>query len=410
MGRKHVISVEEADDSMIGYFYASSIGSIVVLILIISLFVHILYHYLKIFHSKQSNKDETRADHNKLIYILFLLLLTSTMIMCVVDGFVRSNYWSNIPLSDYGKAICYASYYADITMLQFHQFIMYALFIYRIQIVFQDTVYEYSLNTFRALYSLLIFGYLAVATIVFVGHKYSSFTVYYFAQNAYCSASPETKQNVFTVVSSSIYSLWHIGLNVICLYMLTNRLWALKETLIEQYTVKNSVQSQSNIEVISPSDKTLDISNTDKNVDDDVINRTTTDSIENKAVSSPNHLSVATADNIIVSNKHSKHKHVVSQSMSIQEIIVEQKKGDKEASRIIALHKLILKLCILVLLSIFSWLLYPILLRTVSLWWWGQKIWFLAFNDILVWFMFGETEKYWQFILKFVCCYCCIMR
>eukprot|EP01084_Bolivina_argentea_P316214 548070_1 len=391
MGRKGVISVTKADEAHINYFYATSIGSIIAFILLLILFIHILYHYIIIFHSKKSKKEETSSDHNKAIYILFLLLLTISMIMCLSNGLIKSNYFTQIQFTHHKKLFCYISYYLDIGTLQFHQLIMYSLFIHRIQIIFQDTIYEYSQRTFYYIYISLFIGYIIIAASMGAAHKYSKFIIYYFEHenNLYCRTSTQTNSNIFTRISMWIYSIWQITLNIICVYMLVNRLWSLKQSLMQQFATKNilpmcRVQSDTAGETVTNNNEikhssTLPI-----------------DSFHKTEVSTSECKRVYSLD--IIKPKH-------SVQITMDEIKEEIKKGDKEAETIIALHKLIQKITILVILSILAWIIFFILIK-ISPWFWTQKIWFIVANDVIVWFMLSHAQTYWDCVANCFCCYC----
>ncbi len=357
---KGVVSVEKADPNYTIYFYATSIGSMIAFILLLLLFIHILYHY---------------------IIILFLFLCIISMIMSLDNGLIKSNYFTQIQFTNHKKTFCYIAYYLDIGTLQFHQLIMYALFIHRIQIVFQDTIYSYSKRTFIYIYSSLFLGYFIIGATMGAAHKYSKFIIYYFESenNLYCRTSTETNSNVFSRISIWVYSLWQIALNIICVYMLVNRLWSLKKRLMEQFAAKIDVPMR----------------------------RVQSDTIDEPTVTSTNlKVEVPSAD-----CKRTNSLDIIKPQHSVQitmdEIKEEIKKGDKDAGRIIALHKLIKKFIFLVIMSILSWILFAVLIK-ISRWFWSVKLWFIVSNDVLVWLMFAHTQKYWDYIANCCSCYCCL--
>ena len=350
-------------------YHTTGIFSIIAFLISAGILIHILYHYYLYFHKKSSKNKQ----QNKAIYVLFIARLIGTLFVCFLFAFVKSNYLSQLDSDQYeNKGILYFIYYGNYAILQFGQVITFILFIYRIQIVFAETVYQYNKYVYISLYSSITIGYFVSSSLTGISHKNTSFIIFQVGDTnqLYIKASDSTNYSTTTLLSGFVFILYQIGLNLACLYMFSKKLVKLKHTLIEQY----SVELNRTVSVGSPSISIKSPSATSINEDDDFEN-----SVRSR-----------------------------TRTMTIDEVKQRRKKGNA-ADRIIKLHSLIKRHTILVWINVIGTFIFFVLYTSVSTWVISQEPLFVSVSNITVWLMFGCCDSIWYFTTKHCCCYICYM-
>ena len=332
-------------------YHSFGVLTIVSIIITISQLIHIAIFYRK-----------HHQDQNLKIYILLAIRLTATILISILFLFLKSNYFFTIEHSQYlyTKSVLSSTHYANTILIQISQSTLFLLFVYRIQIVFKDTIYEYPKSVLSSLYIGIFIAYIITSILSWFAYDPTQFVVYRLgnANNLYISSRESTKINPIGLASAASFVLYQMTFNIICLYMFTKRLIRLKKSLIEQYAME--------------------------------ITRITSGSI-----SSPS-LSTATPSS----------EETYSKTMRITEIRRRRKKGNA-ADRILKLKEMIKRHTILVWITVGCATTFFILWSAVSGYLNVLQPTLLTVINVNVWLMFGCCDEYWKFATKKLCCYVC---
>eukprot|EP01084_Bolivina_argentea_P244049 408936_1 len=417
------VAIYEEPYIYIYYYYFSCIGSVVAFITISIILFNITCEYIKIFHSSKT-KDNNRQD--KLSYILFILMCIVSLLICCIYSLFRVNIFNGLNANQFTKLLCKSSHYSAVIILFIYTILMYTLFIYRIQMVFVGTIYEYSPKCFLFLYTSLLTGYLANIILTIIGIESTTFNLYIFkgTNQMYCGTSYEDTQTTHTnFYSTLIFVILTTTFTVIVLYMFTNRLYALQSELVKQY--KESImlkhmhdQESKTSKEITENDKsklettitanpdTISKQISDTNITDKSWNlqkQTSIDSMNTVDYKIDKQPPLSATQTTSVDSCESPPERTIS----LEQIITDEKKGNDAAKRIMSLHKLIKKYSILMSISLCSIVVWFLLTILVSSWMWAQIVWFFVINTICSWLMFGSSYKYWKLTTKYGCCSVC---
>eukprot|EP01084_Bolivina_argentea_P279173 477238_1 len=341
-----MLPVQIEPHSIVYYHYLCGIGSIVMLIIVTTILIHISFHFLKLFRSATEGT-------NKTLFILYIILSLITVYLCIMYGFIKCNLLNQFKPDNYSQILCSISHHSVFIGFYIYAILFYVLLLYRIQIVFNNTSFQYPLKYFKILYSTIFISYICVACSLIYTAPLTRFGLFIpkNTHQIYCGTLNDNPDRSFAAfLAAIIYVVLQVIFNIITVYMFTNRFNTLKLKLVQTYLQQIEMQKNE-----IP---------TDQNHDGD------------------RHLSVA-------------------------EIESQSKNGDDNAQRILELHQLIKKHSILAFISMMlgiTWLFSTIF---VSGWMSIQVVWFFGGNNICLWLMFKCCEPYWKFAKKYLCCYVC---
>eukprot|EP01084_Bolivina_argentea_P269682 458380_1 len=107
----------------------------------IILTVHVVYNYIS-----------SASKQPYYTYWLVITHLITAFIVCIVYAFIRNNLFTQISSSEFNTFQCTVSIFGSYAVMMINRYVNYVLFVYRIKIVFKDTVYDYNHKIYIAYY------------------------------------------------------------------------------------------------------------------------------------------------------------------------------------------------------------------------------------------------------------------
>ena len=230
------------------YYYTATIGAIFVLIIILLLTAHVLYHYIRIFHrSRDNGKDQTKQP-----YWVFFACGIIGIYVCLNWIFVRANIFTTESAENWTMIQCSISHGTCFLLLATSQLLMYFLFIYRIKISFAGTHYEYSSKVYRILYISIIVTLIIQIIIFFPSAIGGQHVLWYFDEEKtvlWCDLDGDESYTeqlgdsgqvrlIFILVNAVYVMVYRIVYDLILSYMFTKRY-----PFLYQYTLSWSCHS-----------------------------------------------------------------------------------------------------------------------------------------------------------------------
>eukprot|EP01084_Bolivina_argentea_P152914 266647_1 len=361
------IQIENERDLHAYYYYVSSIGAIFTSVVVCMTLMHVIRHYIKVFHSKNTN--ECDIPQAKTSYIMFILMSITTLFICLFYGFFRGNMFISFNKNQFSLWICESTYYSVFLLLIIYSIILYSLFIYRIQIVFTGTMYQYPQILFIILYGLLFIGFSTCAILLFYAYPKNTFAIFQFEDTEllYCGATDETAYYTSNFIATLLYVSLTIIFNIVTLYLFTTKLYALQTELMDQYIREihpSSIYTDSKPSIITPTpDSNITINK-------HVISMPATPSVDESDGTKQKTCIINAFETTISDDKISRETtQEISRTISVKMIINSSKKYDS-AKRLIALHGLIKKYTILICVICISVIIWLSLTFLLSSWIW----------------------------------------
>ena len=183
------------------YYYTSGVGAIIAMIIILLILIFTVYKYI--------NKDPDKKE-NGFIYIVFFIYCSAILIMTIQFAFVRSNIFTHQSPSKFTILQCQLSGTSCFILYNASQSCSFFLFIRRIQLAFNGTLYEYSPLLFKILYTVLFIATLLMFASDILGNS-ADWGLYYFdedAQQIWCDVNYDeasSQQRLYGVIGTSIY-------------------------------------------------------------------------------------------------------------------------------------------------------------------------------------------------------------
>ena len=430
----------EISDNELLWFYISSIGGCIGCIIVLFIAIQTIFNYYHIFKSgssskhhvkninimkpttdsknKTSNKTKLKQFHyeavnkrnrQKIISCLTIAYLISSLITCLMYSFVRSNLLTRTNYYSFSIYRCSVGYFISISMFSISQTFMYCLFIFRIQIIFNETVYQYKPYYYTILYALnichIIIVHIALIIFAIYNNQHQSYILYYSHYDdklAFCSLDFTKNQNIMSsnpsIVVLFIFTLiiqFVIAFSL--LWMFIKGLRDLNSSLLEQYINDH-----------------LDMNSNDmENLNDTILNKT---------VQHRHDYTSSSSLTIDLSQMSENKEETRSRSSTSLEMVMRRKSelsksgtngycidNDHGLQRVIRMHTLIKKQTILVVIAIFSalltWILYLFIHKI-----WLLAAWDIILNSICIWLMFSFTKKYWKFAKRYCFCKICYLH
>jgi len=389
-----------------------------------------MYHYHQLFH--KSGKDE-RKKENKLIYYLYFAQCFIISYICVQQAFGRSNLLTNRSPDSYTALQCASLHFSQYTLIVLYYMCVYTLFIYRIQIVFDNTCYKYPTRVYYALYIGLVVGAIISLTLLYISLPDTKFVLYYFKtpDHVYCDsmgskAGKRDRRTVLNYIGSLFFVLQQTIYNILLLYMFTHRLNELQTELLQQYMSESpefaleSTVTRSTIQLatsspsaVSPNEAKVEDTSPALEQSNGVVNGNESGDRNEMLAENENHLHAAGGDvstDEIVRNESTasqSHGFAVKRAMTVGDLIDGSKKDNQSVKRIFNLHKMIKKFAILVWVQVLSNVLWTVLLVAVSEWMWVQLAWVFAITNTCIWLMFHFSYRYYKLTTRYCVCYLC---
>ena len=322
-----MITFEETDSGAL--FYSGTIASIAGLIVGAALLCQLCFNYHQLFYKDTSTKQRKTGYHLTIVYLLLAIMI------CIAHIFFRTNIGTGMDRSSYTSTQCaigWGIYWYSVLLWGISMSI---IFLYRIKVIFRDTIYEYKpyiYNLFYAFISLIVVFYSAYYGWIIYNNQW----VVSYPKNVnifYCqSRSPH--QHILLRTVTIFTSTINIALHFALLYMFCKGLISLKQEMMKQIDVHSN---------------------------------------KNKKTVPDNSTSIGVIRNELQENG----------------------RMTEEAKRIILLHNLIKKTTILVCFAVISAGLYLIWLDLAPFA--SQQFAFCGIvNTICVWLMCHTSKKYWN--------------
>ena len=364
------------------------------------------HFYINVIKAGQHNDDI-----NKVIYYLAFIFLLSSIIILSCIAFIRTNVLTNVSIYNYTITQCQIGFYGTYTFLFINKTFIYLILLYRIKLVFQNSMYQYSSITLQLLLGSILFCFITAIILLY----WVPATHYNLNTNSnglvYCSRDDDFHpvilgHKIFVAIINEIF-------NIIFMYMFISKLHLLRKELVKQYLSDHSLKYLEKAQSMSSKNsnkKSVDILS-EMHIPSKVnkkghVNTLTVESINN-------------LDNLGDANRGSRRLSAVeledlSNSGFTLEVIASNYKGSNEMEKnsindIMTLHKLIIKQTILVCITICSSFATVIIIGFIPSF--LQQIWIeIAVNTISIWLMFGAANKYWNQIVNICCCCCCYTK
>ena len=381
------------------WYWASCIGALLCIVVIIAVSTNIAYHFIKLSH--QSKPQQTRTN-----YVLFLLLSTISMFISIIFAFVRTNRLTrqNPHFSMTQCAIGYYGAYCPVIILSA---LKYAFLLHRVQSAFRGSVYEYSSKTYRALNGFLIPLVMIQLILMFITYDQTAFSLHHFQSQhiVFCAGISRNSHDfkrisdvigvVTLITSQSVY-------DVVLLYMFTSPLSAMKSQMIASHLRELQIVSKQSQDIVS------DFPRAQKS---DSPNSPNSPSSVNgaKSPTAPKLDKIQSVEPMDIAFQSSISSKSYSKTLTVEDVASEIRMGctsnKASAQRIMGLYSLIQKYFILTLIMVIANMLWLILWIAVSEQFIQLIMYPLTVQLLCIWFMFCSSEKYWKMVVP--CCVIC---
>ena len=195
------------------HYYVCTFGSIISIVIVSAIFIHILYHYKKIFHSKN---NDGRAVQSRSVYILFFMYSITSIITSCFYAFIRTNIFTQQSIKNITWIQCEIGYIGAIICTFLAQVFLYSLLVTRIRIAFHDSVYKYSSKIYLTLNIVLVTVISICIGMLFVWYTDINYKIDTFENTnyIYCTsfAKSNTKKEDLNLINTGLY----VGL--VCIY------------------------------------------------------------------------------------------------------------------------------------------------------------------------------------------------
>eukprot|EP01083_Nonionella_stella_P020834 57792_1 len=362
-------------DSGIVYYYTSAIGSILAFLVIITLLLQTLHHYIHQFYLDNGGKGR-----NKMVYILFFLICIISTFICTQYAFIQSNLFTAKSITGFTESQCAVSQFSSLASIIIGSMCVYTLLIHRISIAFEGSAYAYSKKLLYTLHALLFIGSAGCLTFLCIAMPKYRFVLYYFNSTRHLLCTAEAAEHDLDThrahihlddLGAVLFISLQIVYNLILLYLFTKRLYSLQSAMVRQHLQEmNSISTHSRVPTDDVHDMDVDMATPQENIE----------------MNTPEPKLMITVKSVLY---------------------LAESENDIGAKRIIKWHKLIKKHTILIVTIICASLMWLALNYFVSDWFWIEIVWILMINNICIWLMFAHTEKYWIFTTNYCFCYVC---
>eukprot|EP01083_Nonionella_stella_P181251 648556_1 len=223
------------------YYYVCIAGSIFTLVTASITVGHIIYHYVNIFHKSGNMTNKRRTP-----YVLFILLSFTALYISCVFAFVRANIFNSYSAEQYSYSLCMFGIYSVWFLFIIYFPALYSLFIYRIQLGFAETIYEYPKRMVKLFYATVFTSFILVSASFVYSASGDHYVVEQFegTTQLFCSRDEDKDSHTKSVIVDA-FSIAFIVLliifNSLTLYLFTKRLHALMMSL--QRVLNNSKAS-----------------------------------------------------------------------------------------------------------------------------------------------------------------------
>ena len=436
------------------WFYVSSIGGCFALIIITSILIHVLLHYYHILKSKSiksrnrqkvingGNNNNNRKNQKitkfkqfhheavnkkkkqRIISILTISYLFTSFLTVLMYAFVRSNIITRINHNSFNLLQCQFGYILSISLFNFSKIFMYLLFIFRIQIIFNDTEYQYKPYYYKILYvanGLHITIIHIVLLILIINNineenmdKYDTKWILYKSNDNLIFCSLDFNHNILSknigmIILLTLSTISELFISVSLLVMFIKGLRELNMSLLQQYIHDHfDLDLQNTPKSRSRGSRERKNSNSGKYIHNKLDEEL---SVELKGNGTTIEMNTdLNNDNFLKKleecPRHKSLEMVIRRNSSLIGVDGYSMDNDYGLQRVIRMHNLIKKQTILVVIAIISslliWLLYICVNKV-----WLFTSWDVLLNTICIWFMFSFTKKYWNFAKRYCCCKIC---
>eukprot|EP01083_Nonionella_stella_P066858 176423_1 len=382
-------------------YYVSAIGS-VTSILITIIVVSQISHYV---YTMAFKSVENANSINKYTHCLAILYFVSNILTLLCLAFIRGNIWTNISVHKYTKTQCEIGFYGTYTFLLINKTFVWILFLSRIKILFQHSMYQYSSTTLHALMGFIVFTF--IGELVFLYAVEATQWVLHYNENGivYCKRNDDYHPVIivgkaYVVISDNIFCF-------IFIYMFVSKLKLLAKQLVVQYVTQHPLKYLEKAQSLS---QTKDSKHNAKSksmnlpyVPSKVLNAPS--SVEHNEMTSRRDVHNLTVDQLDVISKDAFTMQVIASNYDDALSYGER----NEIHDILQLQQLMMKQTILVSVTMGSSLIFLIIsgLMPGSL----QHIWIdIVLNTVCVWLMFACASAYWDKLVSICCCCCCYTK
>ena len=259
--------------------------------------------------------------------------------------------------------------------------ILYLIFISRIQLIFDGSIYAYKPWIYKTFYIIIILNWLfSTVNIIIWEYQNPYFNVLYDKTSGIAFCYNMQPKAVDAGVSLTVTAI-NVILNVSFLCMFNRGLWLLNKEMINRYLQDKNLkqcQSATPIPTMSPS-TTVDLQ--------------------------PTHL----VDNISQSTTTSEDMKIIVDRYHVSKSNKDGNMTDESLKRIIELYNLMKKQTILVCIAVISTTLLgfgaAMDLEAVK-----EFGWDFGLNVICVWMMLSTSKRYWNCCRDYGLCKCCYLK
>mmetsp|Transcript_51799 Transcript_51799/g.85791 ORF Transcript_51799/g.85791 Transcript_51799/m.85791 type:complete len:400 (-) Transcript_51799:56-1255(-) len=377
-------------------YYASAIGAFCGTVLISAMMVNIVKH---LWCAKRSK------ERNHTVYALLIAYLLSSILICLTYLLVRSNIVTRLDVDRFTGIQCAIGYYFAVLFNLIQRTLLYSLVLYRLQIMFQHSMFSYSRSLLVSLFVVLVVQCALCMTLVIVSystdnlHEFDSFFGIDDEGNGvgmqwvlrmdrgtnliYCAATNDS--HWFSLVMRANVLVFELLFSCIACYLFVSRLWSLQQSLMKEY-----VDASMNLDLCGSGSDASEVEHNQQWQVDGARDGDGDGVITERGRASTLRLSIASIAREYSMNKNTKDS---AQRKSVRTMI--------------KLHELIKKKCILGSIALTSSALYWIISGLIFDAWATMIVWDVVVNSFCVWLMFSCSDKYWRMATNYCCCYCC---
>ena len=335
-------------------FYSGSIG-IILGIFITSLF---LFHLITVYYDLFCKNEINQGQQDKRVYIMVILFLSISLFQCISFVFLRTDLITN---KSFTPTQCAIGYFIFWFLCFLGYFVLLLIFINRVEVVFEETVYECNKLLIKCCYFILFFNIIVIIchlTLIISTRDNWRLITDEQSNVTFCESSPnESKgwETKIVPITTWYMAIGYMATNAAFLFAFVQRLWKLKHEFMTEFVKRKPIRESS---IDTESDR------------------------KNKA----------TIDAVVD----------VSSRMS---------KVTAEVGTIVRLHDLIKKQTILLSIAVITTMIYMSLENRPSGLFEEDVSFLFAFdiivNAICVWLTLSCSQRYWSCCVHFGVCRCC---
>eukprot|EP01083_Nonionella_stella_P027678 76225_1 len=180
-------------------------------------------------------KSVEHTNISKHTHCVAILYFVSNIITLICMAFIRSTVWTNIPVHKFTQTQCEIGFYGTYTFWLIDKTLMSVLFLLRIKILFQNSMYQYSPTTLNVLMGFIVFTFIGELTFLYVLGMEATHWILHYNDNGVVYCKGDDDYHPVALVGKAYVAISDQIFCFIFIYMFASKLRLLQKQLVIRY-------------------------------------------------------------------------------------------------------------------------------------------------------------------------------